>query len=296
MVSYMRFDKKKFIIYLVLAFVIGWSIQLVASMFALQGNTVMFQALVSFTMFAPLVAALIARAGVKKVGWKPQIKKNFKMYLICIAVPVVTTVAGAALFYLVMPGRLDLSGSYLVATLGETAYQQMVDAGITPVLYVAIGIVQSVTFAPILNMFFAVGEEAGWRGVMYPMLKDRYGTTKGRVIGGIIWGAWHWPIMVLAGYEYGLEYWGAPFFGMALFCVCCVVLGIVMDWTYEKTDSIWAPSLAHGAFNAAATVPIILLNVDYINQQIIGPAPVGLIGMIPMAVFVVLVCRKTTNS
>ena len=57
MVSYMKFDKKKFIIYLVLAFVIGWTIQLVASMFALQGNTVMFQALISLTMFAPIVTS-----------------------------------------------------------------------------------------------------------------------------------------------------------------------------------------------------------------------------------------------
>ena len=257
----MAFNKKKFKIYIVFTFLIGWAVQLVASMFALRGNTVMFQSLLSIVMFAPLVAAFIAKAGVKNIGWKPQIKKNFKLYLICMVVPTVTTILGAVLFYAVMPDRLDLSGSYLVSQVGQTAYQQMLDTGITPILYVVIGFAQSVTFAPLMNMFFAVGEETGWRGIMYPMLKDKYGTNKGRIIGGIIWGAWHWPVMVLAGYEYGLVYWGAPFFGMALFCFCCVVSGILMDWTYQKTDSIWAPALAHGAFNAAATVPMVLLNV-----------------------------------
>ena len=34
---------------------------------------------------------------------------------------------------------------------------------------------------------------------MYPILKDCFGITRGRLLGGAIWGVWHWPIMLLAG-------------------------------------------------------------------------------------------------
>jgi len=292
----MIFEKRKFTIYIIFTFIIGWALQIAASIFALQGKMVLFSPLLSLAMFAPLLAAFIAKADVKSVGWKPQIKKNFKYYLICWFMPAAVTLAGAALFYIVMPNRLDLSGSYFTAQMGEAAVQQLADVGITPVLYVFIGLLQSISYAPAINMIFAAGEEAGWRGVMYPMLKDKYGTTKGRIIGGVIWGVWHWPVMVLAGYEYGLVYWGAPFLGMALFCLCCVVMGILLDWTYQKTNSIWAPSIAHGAFNAVATLPMIVLNVNYINQMTVGPAPIGIVAMMPMIVIAVLVCKNTTKS
>ena len=292
----MTFEKKKFWMYIVFTFIIGWILQVVASIFALQGKMMLFSPILSIAMFAPLVSAFIAKLDVKAVGWKPQIKKNFKYYIICWFMPALITLVGAAWFYIVMPGRLDLSGSYIIAQYGEEMAQQLSSAGLTPMLFVAVTAVQAITYAPAINMVFAAGEEAGWRGVMYPILKDKYGTTKGRVIGGIIWGAWHWPVMVLAGYEYGLVYWGAPFVGMAMFCLCCVVMGILLDWTYEKTNTIWAPSIAHGAFNAIATAPLMLLNMEYADQQILGPAPIGIVAMVPMIVLAVLISFKTTKS
>lgn len=292
----MTFEKKKFWVYIVFTFIIGWILQVVASILALQGKMMLFASILSVAMFAPLVSAFIAKLDVKAVGWKPQIKKNFKYYIICWFIPAVITLVGAVWFYIVMPGRLDLSGSYIIAQYGEETAQQLSSAGLTPMLFAAVTAVQAITYAPAINMVFAAGEEAGWRGVMYPMLKDKYGTTKGRVIGGIIWGAWHWPVMVLAGYEYGLVYWGAPFVGMAMFCLCCVVMGILLDWTYKKSNSIWAPSLAHGAFNAIATAPLMLLNVEYADQQILGPAPIGIVAMVPMIVLAVLISVKTTKS
>ena len=292
----MIFEKKRFSVYIIFTFAIGWVLQVVASVFTLQGKMMLFSPILSIAMFAPLLAALIAKADVKNIGWKPYVKKNFKYYLLCWFMPAVITLSGAALFYIIMPGRLDLSGSYMIAQYGEEMAQQLSSAGLTPMLFVAVTAVQAISYAPLINMLFAAGEEAGWRGVMYPMLKDKYGTSKGRVVGGIIWGAWHWPVMVLAGYEYGLVYWGAPFVGMAMFCLCCVVMGILLDWTYEKTNSIWAPSIAHGAFNAIVTAPLMLLNMEYADQQILGPAPIGIVAMVPMIVLAVLISFKTTKS
>ncbi len=288
----MKFDKKKFNIYIIFTFVIGWILQVTASIFAIQGKMILFSPILSLAMFAPLVSVFISRIDIKNIGWKPQIKKNIKIYAVCWFAPALLTVLGAVLFFLIMPNRLDMSGGYLTAQLGEQAVQQLAESGITPITYVMIGLVQCITYAPAVNMIFALGEESGWRGVMYPMLEDKYGLTKGSIIGGIIWGVWHWPVMLLAGYEYGLVYWGAPFVGMALFCLFCVVGGILLDWVYRKTNSIWAPSIAHGAINAAASLPVILLNIKYANQMIIGPSPIGIVAMIPMIILAVIALKN----
>ena len=115
----MTFEKKKFSVYIVFTFIIGWALQIVASTFALQSKMMLFAAVLSIAMFAPLVSALIAKLDVKNVGWKPQIKKNFKYYIVCWFMPAAVSLIGAALFYIVMPGRLDLSGSYIAAQYGE---------------------------------------------------------------------------------------------------------------------------------------------------------------------------------
>ncbi len=65
----------------------------------------------------------------------------------------------------------------------------------------------AITLAPPINMLFAVGEEAGWRGYMMPQLKERFGLLNGRLLGGVIWGVWHWPIMLLTGYDMAPIIW-----------------------------------------------------------------------------------------
>ena len=72
-------------------------------------------------------------------------------------------------------------------------------------------------------MIAALGEEIGWRGFLYPQLEAGVGRRKGWILGGIIWGAWHWPLIWLIGYEYGaaagnsVGYAGFPVTGMLLF-------------------------------------------------------------------------------
>lgn len=285
----MKMNKKKIIIYIIVAFVLGWILQICASLCALQGKSGMFQVLLSLAMFAPLLAVLNAKIPLKGMRWRPKLKGKIKYYLAAWFGPVIFTVLGAALYYVVFPNRFDMTGAYIMSMYGSEVVEQMEAAGLSMGLYAVVTLVQCVTYAPAFNGIFALGEEAGWRGAMYPMLKNRFGVRKGRIIGGLIWGAWHWPVMLLAGYEYGLYYWGAPFLGMALFCVCTVVLGTLLDVLYEKTNCILVPAVAHGAFNAAATAPVLFLNPIYANQMILGPAPHGIVSMIPMLIVAVII-------
>lgn len=289
----MKMDKKKFTIYMIFAFGLAWVIQIIASIFARNGNVAVFQLLLAVCMFMPFLATLIARIPLKGMGWIPKLKGNIGWILFSWFGPMVLTILGAVIFYIIFPNRLDWSGSYMAIQMGEEAMAELQATGITVPILTIITVVQACSYAPLLNGLFGLGEEVGWRGVMYPMLKDKLGRVKGMILGGIIWGAWHWPAMVLAGYEYGLEYWGAPFLGMAMFCLFATVGGIILDVLYEKTKCIWVPSVGHGAINATLGVPVLMLNAEFADQLTIGPVPNGIIAMIPYIITAILLLVLT---
>jgi membrane protease YdiL (CAAX protease family) len=244
-------------------------------------------------MFMPFLATFIAKIPLKGMGWIPKLKGNIGWILLAWFGPMVLTILGAVIFYIIFPDRLDWSGSYMASQYGEEMMAELQSTGITIPLLTIITIVQACSYAPIINGLFGLGEEVGWRGVMYPMLKDKLGRVKGMILGGVIWGAWHWPIMVFAGYEYGLEYWGAPFLGMAMFCLYATVAGIILDVLYEKTKCIWVPSVGHGAINATVGVPVLMLNAEFADQLTIGPLPNGIIAMIPYIITAILLLVLT---
>ena len=198
--------------------------------------------------------------------------------------PTVFTVLAAVLYFAVFPHRLDLSGSWLAAAYGGEMDAQTLrrELGVSNLSYMLETGLFAVTLAPLINMFAALGEEAGWRGYMMPRLKEQLGLLNGRLLGGVIWGVWHWPLMLLVGYEYGTNYLGAPVLGLFVWCIVCFALNTLLDWLYEKTGCIWVPSIAHGAFNAVAALFVVLTNPADSYYNVLGPAPIGLIGMLPM--------------
>ena len=160
--------------------------------------------------------------------------------------------------------------------------KQLEAQGITYPIYILVTSISCVTYAPLINMLFAMGEETGWRGFLYPQLTARFGKIKGYIIGGIIWGCWHWPVIWLIGYEYGTDYIGFPIVGMLEFCVITVAIGIICAWLYERSECIWIPAIFHGAFNAAATVPLVVTIQNTASMRLLGPAPNGLLSGLPI--------------
>ena len=288
----MTMDKKKLKLYIIFAFGIAWVLQVIGSIFSLQGNSLMFTLVLSVSMFVPLLGTVLAKIPLRGMGFKPKLKGNLKYIALAWFGPVILTVLGAALYFLIFPSRLDLTGMYIREVGGEAVIQQLADQGLTVPVYMAITVVTSLTYVPWINMFFALGEEVGWRGAMDPMLKDHFGKVKGSIIGGVIWGAWHWPVMIIAGYEYGKGYWGEPILGMVMFCLFTIVAGTLLDFLYEKTKCIWVPALGHGAINGTCSVPMLILNTTYSNQLTIGPLPIGFISMIPMMIAAGIVLYK----
>lgn len=288
----MKTTKKQFTVYIAAAFALAWILQITASVFAASGRVELFRPLLVVTMCMPLLAALIARVPLRGMGFVPHLKGKLRYLFFALWSPALLSVLGAFLFFAVFPHTFDSGLTALSAQLEAVgALAQLEAQGLTVPMYVAIGVVSTLTYAPFINMIPALGEEIGWRGAMYPYLKEHFGVLKGRIFGGIIWGVWHWPLIILAGYEYGTAYLGAPVLGPIVFCLSTVFMGILLDYVYEKTESIWLPSLMHGAINAF-TIPLYLIKPEFSNLVILGPIFIGLIGMLPMAALAIFLSKK----
>lgn len=283
------YDKSQTRKYLIWTFSIAWVMQIGVALLYRNGFAVgIWQPLMALMMFAPLLGVLLSGRSLSGMGWKPHIRGKVKTLLLAWFLPALLTAIGAAMYFAVFPGHFDVSGEYLKANGGAEALELMEVQGVSYFQYVQITIVGCLTYAPLVNSLFAVGEEAGWRGFLYPQLKAKFGRKKGWLIGGVIWGIWHWPVIWLIGYEYGTDYVGFPIVGMLIFCIFTTAAGIVCDWLYEKSGCIWIPSIFHGAINAAATVPMALCLADTGSMRLLGPAPNGMLAGIPFIAFAVI--------
>ena len=277
-------SKKQFAIYVVTAFALGWILQIVASIYANKGDNTVFRIIMTVCMFMPLLSVLTAGIPLKGMGFVPHLKGKIRFLFFSLWMPAILSIIGGMMFFVIFPDAYDPKFETLRSIMEEAgALAQLESQGLTIELYLVINTAQAVTIGPFLNMFVALGEEIGWRGAMYPYLKGKLGVTKGRIAGGVIWGCWHWPVMILAGYEYGKEYVGAPVLGPVVFCLSTVMLGILLDYVYEKTETIWMPALMHGAINAF-TVFAYLVKAEYADKAILGPVYIGIISMIPLIV------------
>ena len=278
------FDKKGTIKYLVWTFLIAWVLQVIAAVLSRNGHAAVGRLLISVVMFAPLLGVLLSGQPLSGMGWKPRLKGKVKILLAAWFLPALLTAVGAALYFVVFPGHFDLSGEYLVSAAGAELLEQLEAQGLTYPVYILISVVGCLTYAPLVNMLLAAGEEAGWRGILYPQLKVKFGKRKGWLIGGVIWGIWHWPLIWLIGYEYGTDYVGFPIVGMLIFCIFTTAAGILCDWLYEKSECIWIPSIVHGAINAAGTVPLAVCAANTGSAILLGPAPIGILAGLPLII------------
>ncbi len=139
--------------------------------------------------------------------------------------------------------------------------------------------------APLLNIFIFIGEEVGWRGFLYPNLVHLYGKS-GLLIGGFIWGIWHTPMI----YLYDLNFGKHHHLGLLFMIAFCILAGIILQFMYVKSNSIYAVSLMHGMMNISAGL-IFLFTVKEEYRYFIDGGT-GLTGLTILFVIAVICYRK----
>jgi hypothetical protein len=102
----------------------------------------------------------------------------------------------------------------------------------SPDVFWILGAVQSVLLAPFLAIVIAFGEEYRRRGYLQSEL-FKLGRVRGVMVLGVIWGAWHWPL-ILMGYNYP----GHPLLGMVLMALYTTGLAVVLGYAVLRSGSV----------------------------------------------------------
>ena len=295
-------DLKRILIYLLITFALTWAYCLVVVYPVANGESLsgvpslITQLSVVVVMFFPSIGVfltrLVTREGFQNSWLKPNLKKNIRYYLLAWFGPAILTLAGMGIYFLLFPDDLDLSFGYFVSTL-EAAGAPMETLPIPIELLMLVQCVQAIFLAPLLNFITCFGEEWGWRGYLVPKMKELLPTVPTLLVTGIIWGLWHAPL-TLIGHNYGVGYAGFPFTGIAMMCLFCIVLGIFLSYVTLKTRSCIPAILAHGAINGIAAIGIYFTRDG--GNPFIGPAPTGIIGMIPFVIVASIMILKLVKN
>ncbi|HUJ28686.1 MAG TPA: CPBP family intramembrane glutamic endopeptidase [Myxococcales bacterium] len=97
----------------------------------------------------------------------------------------------------------------------------------------------------------ALGEEIGWRGFLVPELAKGLPFTAVALISGLVWGAWHLPLILLGSYHNNSPA-ALPLYGqLAMFFIGVVSAAVIMAWLRLKSGSLWTAAIFHASHNLA---------------------------------------------
>ncbi|MDE6750097.1 MAG: CPBP family intramembrane metalloprotease [Lachnospiraceae bacterium] len=274
-------ETKRLMLYLAFAFGSTWVIFFT---YILSGNiwaeiSAMDQ-FISLGMLCPALAALLTRY-VTKEGFAVTGKdsmlleisfkdKKWLYFVLAMFLPWLYIELGNALTLIIAPNAFDINKPELL----ELADNERAIIYIQPIAAIVSGVVVS---------FAAFGEEAGWRGYMMPKMIKLWGVRKAVIIGGILWGIWHWPLTYV-GHNFGIGYFGYPFTGFASMCAMCVFMGIILTYVTCKSGSIWPATILHAVNNASPSVLQYFINYEKVDGWRSDSVVIFLISFFPIMV------------
>ena len=230
-----------------------------------------------FSVF-PILATVATRLITKdKSPWylKPNFRKNWKTYLFATFAPGAAIFLGGWLYFTLFPQDLDLGAHNLIAQYGQYGAPETIHFTTQAVILIGLAfIVISPLVLPV--HIFALGEEIGWRGYLLPILLKLTSQRKAVLLHGLLWGLAHTPLIYF-GFNYGMDYWGAPWSGILMMTLVCIVLGTWLAYVTIRSESILPAVIFHGAGNVIGEMAALVSFVSI--SPLLGPNPTGLIGM-----------------
>lgn len=95
-------------------------------------------------------------------------------------------------------------------------------------------------------------EEIGWTGYAYPKLRQGRGLFASAAILGLLWAAWHTPVVDYLGAAVPHGGYWLPFF--LAFTAVLVAMRVVIAFLYERTKSVLLAQLMHASSTSALAV------------------------------------------
>lgn len=279
--------KKRVFIFVVICFAMTWIYDFsVIRCISIVKNDFLKQVLSFLGMYFPLLAHLFTRA-ITKEGFHITGDGSLMIKFDCrkitwlfagMLLPFLYCEIGNAILVWTYP-KLLLSKSMCKA-LGITSGILLKKMGINLLL--------SLLFA-----FVAIGEESGFRGYMMPKLIKIMGTSKAVILGGIIWGVWHLPLICM-GHNFGTTYPGFPYIGILLMIVNCICAGSILTFLTMKTNSVWPAAIMHAVNNSRPGILVSLMNThELVKLNTIVVAAISQIPLFIIGIICLLIMTKT---
>lgn len=114
-------------------------------------------------------------------------------------------------------------------------------------------LVQGVVAGATLQALLALGEEVGWRGVLYRHLAP-LGFWRTSLLTGLVWGLWQVPLVLQ-----GVNYPQHPRAGVGMILLFTLLLSPLFTLVRARTGSVAGPALMHGVLNALGAWPLLAL-------------------------------------
>jgi uncharacterized protein len=217
--------------FFVLAFAITWAV------WVPRAAGVPVGAVGQLWTWVPAVAALLAAAltggrvavgelGARLVRWRV----GWRWYAVVVLGPAAFSLAVAALYAL-------LGGSFAEAT-------PLVLRGETPLALLSI-------FLVVLFVTDGLGEELAWRGFALPRLLTGHNALAASLILGVLWAAWHLPLVWTEG---------APLYQQPVWLLLLdtAAKSVLFTWVFLHTrGSVLLAALLHATTNLFAVSPVI---------------------------------------
>jgi membrane protease YdiL (CAAX protease family) len=125
----------------------------------------------------------------------------------------------------------------------EQLHQMVLPLGQLPLVWSLVA--QALLLGPTLCALTGLGEEAGWRGLLFYALGE-WGFWRRSWIIGLLWGIWHVPL-VFEGYGYPNH----RVLGALMLLVFTLLASPLYVFLRMRSGSVLAPAVCHGSFGAS---------------------------------------------
>jgi CAAX protease family protein len=136
-------------------------------------------------------------------------------------------------------------GGFLEPDFLSRTAAQMGWSGFPPSLTLALFVLLTATLGLVGKTSRALGEEIGWRGFLVPELNKVVGFTGVSVISGLMWAAYHFPVLLFGDYNKGAPAW----YSLTCFTLMVVADSFILAWLTLRSNSLWPAAIFHGSHN-----------------------------------------------
>ena len=292
-------NTKRILIFIAFVVVVPWVVVLVVKQSGImetnptRGMMIANYIIITLPALANIFTRLITNEGWGSLWLRPNFKRGWRFYLAAWLLPLLATIVGGGLFYLLFPQSFDPNLSQV-----RTAFATVPQLAAQPLLAFLVIFLQTMFIAMIINGIASMGEEFGWRAYLLQKLmvliagadgntvdtgkRPNTGARRAAVLVGLIWGLWHFPLFFLGS---ALTF---PFALIYLLYTCSA--SVLLSWVTLRSGSVWPASVGHGMLNGTSAFPMLMANASV--NPLLGPGPSGLVGMLGYVILALILLFK----